>query len=69
MVRQDLKNNQLIGMSAGAEISAKLVRRGKKQRRERPGCVGVQRHLASDVKTFARLQWVMMHTTEAQSQR
>lgn len=67
MVRQDLKNNQVIGMSAGAEISAKLVHQDKEQRRERHRCVRIQRHLAFDVKIFGRLLWLMMHITIAKS--
>lgn len=67
MVKQDYENNQVIGMSAGAEISAKLIHQDEKQSRERRGFVRVKRHLASDVKIVYRLLWLMMHISKAES--
>lgn len=59
MVKQDFKNNPVIGMSAAA-----LLHQARMET-ERRGAIRIKSHLALEMKTFSRLLWLMSHITEA----
>lgn len=62
MVKQDFKNNPVIGMSTAALLEAA---RNFSVRPERRGAIRSKSHLALEMKTFSRLLWLMSHITEA----